>query len=59
MNRPIDTHSPAATAGMQPAPGTDHGNLLAMPELPMPNWTARNRTPDPLADAPQARADAA
>lgn len=44
---------------MQPAPGTDHGNLLAMPELPMPNWTARNRTPDPLADAPQARADAA
>lgn len=44
---------------MQPAPGTDHGNLLAMPESPMPNWTARNRTPDPLADAPQARADAA
>ena len=59
MNRTIDTLSPADKAGMQPAPGTDHGNLLAMPESPMPNWTARNRTPDPLADAPQARADAA
>ena len=59
MNRPIDTHIPAAKAGTQPAPSTDHGKLLAMPESPMPNWTARNRTPDPLADEPQSRADAA
>ena len=49
MNRPIDTHIPAAKAGTQPAPGTDHGKLLAMPESPMPDWSARNRTPDPFA----------
>ena len=59
MNRTIDTLSPADKAGMQPAPGTDHGKLLAMPESPMPNWPARNRTPDPLADDPQTSADAA
>ena len=59
MNRPIDTHNPAPMAGTQPAPGTDHGKPLAMPESPMPDWTARNRTPDPLADAPKDRADAA
>ena len=59
MNRTIDTLSPADKAGMQPAPGTDHGKLLAMPESPMPTWTARNRTPDPLAAGPQSRADAA
>ena len=59
MNRPIDTHSPAAKAGMQPAPKTDHGKLLAMPESPMPDWTARNRTPDPLAGEPQTSAGTA
>lgn len=59
MNRPIDPHNPAAKAGMQPASGTDHGKPLAMPESPMPDWTARNRTPDPRTEAPQNRANAA
>ncbi len=59
MNRTIDTLSPADKAGMQPAPGTDHGKLLAMPESPMPDWSARNRTPDPLAGDVQSDADTA
>ena len=32
---------------------------LAMPESPMPDWAARNRTPDPLAEAPVALKPAA
>lgn len=59
MNRLIDTHSHAVMVGAQPAPRSDHRKPLAMPESPIPDWSARHRTPDPLADTPEDRAEAA
>ena len=55
----LNTTRPATQGKIRLDPAMDHAMPLAMPESPMPDWAARNRTPDPLAEAPVALKPAA
>ncbi|RCW85115.1 hypothetical protein [Paracoccus lutimaris] len=59
MSSSITTRTPDLAGAIQPDMATDHGKPLAMPESPMPDWSARNRTPDPLAETGEAIRSAA
>ncbi len=59
MSSSIYIQTPDRAADMQRDLTANHGKPLAMPESPMPDWAARNRTPDPLVETPIAVKSAA